>query len=58
MSDNYLSPLEEEQSINLEAAEPVLNSPTSDLLKLDSVSSSTEERLQQPVESFELEEVK
>ncbi len=57
MSDNYLSPLEEEQSINLEAAEPVLNSPTSDQ-KLDSVSSSTEERLQQPVESFELEEVK
>ncbi len=58
LSDNYLSPLEEEQSIHLEAAEPVLNSPTSDLLKLDSVSSSTEERLQQPVESFELEEVK
>lgn len=62
MSDNCLSPLEEEQSINLEAAEPVLNSPavrgTSDLLKLDSVPSSTEESLQRPVESFELEEVK
>ncbi len=57
-----LSPLEEEQSINLEATEPVLNSPavrgTSDLLKLDSVPSSTEESLQRPVESFELEEVK
>ncbi|XP_052452717.1 uncharacterized protein itprid1 [Carassius gibelio] len=59
--ENGLSPLEEEQSINLEAAEPVLNSPTvrgtSDLLKLDSIPSSTEESLQRPAESFELEEV-
>ncbi|XP_016093634.1 coiled-coil domain-containing protein 129-like [Sinocyclocheilus grahami] len=61
MSDNGLSPLEEEQSIHLEAIEPVLNSSmirgTSDLLKLDSVPSSTEESLQRPVESFELEEI-
>ncbi|XP_042607930.1 uncharacterized protein LOC109112583 isoform X1 [Cyprinus carpio] len=61
MSDNCLSPLEEEQSINLEAAEPVINSPmvrgTADILKLDSVPSSTEESLQRPVESFELEEI-
>ncbi|XP_026114204.1 uncharacterized protein LOC113092738 [Carassius auratus] len=60
MSDNScLSPLEEEQSINSEAAEPVLNSltTTSDLLKLDFLPSSTKESLQQPVESFELEEI-
>ncbi|XP_043082961.1 protein ITPRID1 [Puntigrus tetrazona] len=61
MSDNYLSPLEEEQNVNFEATEPVLNSPTvrgtSDLLKLDSVPFTTEESLQRPVESFELEEI-
>ncbi|KAK2870295.1 hypothetical protein Q8A67_024687 [Cirrhinus molitorella] len=61
MSDNGLSPLEEEQSVNSEAAEPVLNSPTPrgtlDPLKLYSVPSTTEESLQRPVESFELEEI-
>lgn len=60
MSDNNLFPLKEEQSVKLDAAEPVLNSPTargtSDLQKLDFVP-STEGSLQQPIESFELEEV-
>ncbi|XP_016373620.1 coiled-coil domain-containing protein 129-like isoform X1 [Sinocyclocheilus rhinocerous] len=62
VSDNScLSPLEEEQSINSDSAEPVLNSltarGTSDLLKLDSFPSSAKESLQRPVESFELEEI-
>ncbi|XP_073687249.1 protein ITPRID1 [Garra rufa] len=61
MSDNGLSPLEEERNVNTEAAELVLNSPTargtSEPLKLDSVPSTTEESLQQPIESFELEEI-
>lgn len=61
MSDNNLFPLKEEQSVNSEAAEPVLNSPTargtSDLQKLNFVPSSTEGFLQRPIESFELEEV-
>ncbi|KAF4095677.1 uncharacterized protein itprid1 [Onychostoma macrolepis] len=61
MSDDCLSPQEEDQSINLEASEPALNSPTiretSDLLKLDSVLSSTEESLQRPVEFFKWEEI-
>lgn len=61
MSDNNLFPLKEEQSVNSEAAEPVLNSPTargtSDLQKLNFVPSSTEGFLQRPIESFELEEI-
>ncbi|XP_067290765.1 protein ITPRID1 [Pseudorasbora parva] len=62
MSDSsHLFPLEEEQSANSEAAEPVLNNPmargTSDLLKRNCVPSSTEGNLQRPVESFELEEI-
>ncbi|CAM4723544.1 unnamed protein product [Leuciscus chuanchicus] len=60
MSDNNLFPLKEEQSVNSEAAEPVLNSPTargtSDLQKLD-FDPSTEGSLQRPIESFELEEI-
>lgn len=49
MSDNsYLFPLEEEQSVNSEVAEPILNSP---------MARGTEGSLQRPVESFELEEI-
>ncbi|XP_050954553.1 protein ITPRID1 isoform X2 [Labeo rohita] len=61
MSDNFLFPLEEEHSVNSEAAELVLNSPlargTSNPVKLNSVPFSTEESMQRPVQSFELEEI-
>ncbi|XP_042570541.1 protein ITPRID1-like [Cyprinus carpio] len=61
LDNSCLSPLEEEQSINSEAAEPVLNSLTargaSDLQNLDFVPSLAKESLQRPIESFELEEI-
>ncbi|XP_051543483.1 uncharacterized protein LOC127434638 isoform X2 [Myxocyprinus asiaticus] len=62
LSDNSgLFPLQEEQSFNLESAEPILISHTTrgttDLLKLTSDPLSTDGSAQQPVESFELEEI-
>ncbi|XP_051970492.1 uncharacterized protein LOC127634835 [Xyrauchen texanus] len=62
LSDNSgLFPLQEEQSFNLESTEPILISNTtrgtSDIIKLPPNPLSTDGSTQQPVESFELEEI-